>query len=52
VLVADRGRGIGALGAVFRLALEQADRFQDAVLAWAYGKDLVSEAVIASRDAP
>jgi CIC family chloride channel protein len=35
------GAASGLLGAVFRLALEQADRFRDAVLAWAHGKDLV-----------
>src|SRR5262249_15050746 len=31
----------GLLGAVFRLALEQADRFRDAVLTWAHGKETV-----------
>jgi len=31
------GAASGLLGAVFRLALEQADRFRDAVLAWAHG---------------
>jgi H+/Cl- antiporter ClcA len=34
------GVASGLLGAVFRLALEQADRFRDAVLTWAYGKEL------------
>lgn len=29
----------GLVGAVFRLALEQADRFRDAVLAWAHGQE-------------
>jgi CIC family chloride channel protein len=35
------GAASGLLGAVFRLALEQADRFRDAVLAWAHGQELV-----------
>lgn len=30
----------GLVGAIFRLALEQADRFRDAVLAWAHGQEL------------
>jgi hypothetical protein len=46
------GAALGRLGAVFRLVLEQADRFQDAVLAWAPGKAMVSEAVLARRDTP
>jgi chloride channel protein, CIC family len=35
------GAASGLLGAVFRLALEQADRFRDLVLAWAHGMDLI-----------
>jgi chloride channel protein, CIC family len=35
------GAASGLLAAFFRLALEQADRFRDAVLSWAQGKDLV-----------
>jgi chloride channel protein, CIC family len=35
------GAASGLLGAIFRLALEQADRFRDAVLAWAHGQELV-----------
>jgi CIC family chloride channel protein len=31
----------GLLGAVFRLALEQADRFRDTLLAWAHGGEFV-----------
>jgi CIC family chloride channel protein len=34
------GAASGLLGAVFRLALEQADRFRDAVLAWAHGEEV------------
>lgn len=34
------GAASGLLGAIFRLALEQADRFRDAVLAWAHGQEL------------
>jgi chloride channel protein, CIC family len=34
------GVASGLLGAVFRLALEQADRFRDAALTWAHGQDL------------
>jgi CIC family chloride channel protein len=33
------GAASGLLGAVFRLALEQADRFRDAALAWAHGQE-------------
>jgi chloride channel protein, CIC family len=35
------GAASGLLGAIFRLALKQADRFRDAVLAWAHGHELV-----------
>ncbi len=35
------GAASGLLGAVFRLALEQADRFRGSVLVWAHGKNLV-----------
>jgi chloride channel protein, CIC family len=35
------GAASGLLGAVFRLALEQADRFRDTLLAWAHGRELV-----------
>ena len=35
------GAASGLLGAIFRLALKQADRFRDAVLAWAHGQELV-----------
>jgi chloride channel protein, CIC family len=34
------GAASGLLGAVFRLALEQADRFRGTVLTWAYSKEL------------
>jgi CIC family chloride channel protein len=35
------GAASGLLGAVFRLTLEQADRFRDSVLPWAHGKEFV-----------
>jgi CIC family chloride channel protein len=35
------GAASGLLGAIFRLALKQADRLRDAVLAWAHGQELV-----------
>ena len=34
------GAASGLLGAVFRLALERADRFRDSLVAWAHGETL------------
>jgi CIC family chloride channel protein len=35
------GAAAGLLGAIFRLALEEADRFRDALITWAHGEKLV-----------
>lgn len=35
------GAGAGLLGAVFRLSLDQADRFRNALIAWAQGEELL-----------
>src|SRR6266850_8559317 len=34
------GAASGLLGAVFRLSLDQADRFRDALITWAHGETL------------
>jgi chloride channel protein, CIC family len=36
----------GLLGAVFRLVLERADRFRDAVIDWAHGKEIAGFALV------
>ena len=36
----------GLLGAVFRLVLERSDRFRDAVIDWAYGKEIYGFALV------
>src|SRR4029453_11985382 len=35
------GAASGLLGAVFRLSLDQADRFRDALITWAHGEEFV-----------
>jgi chloride channel protein, CIC family len=40
------GAAAGLLGAAFRLALEQADRFRDSALAWAHDKEVTGLLVI------
>ena len=42
------GAASGLLGAVFRLALERADRFRDSVVAWAHGEALAGLLLIIS----
>ena len=42
------GAASGLLGAVFRLALERADRFRDSVVAWAHGEALAGFLLIIS----
>ena len=42
------GAASGLLGAVFRLALERADRFRDSVVAWAHGEALTGLLLIIS----
>jgi hypothetical protein len=42
------GAASGLQGAVFRLALERADRFRDSVVAWAHGEALVGFLLIMS----
>jgi chloride channel protein, CIC family len=41
----------GLLGAVFRLALEQADRFRDTLLAWSHGREFVGLLLFISMSA-
>jgi chloride channel protein, CIC family len=41
----------GLLGAIFRLALQQADQFRDVVLAWAHGQNLAGLLLIISVSA-
>jgi len=38
------GAAAGLVGAIFRLTLEQADRLRDALIAWAQGAALKSQA--------
>jgi chloride channel protein, CIC family len=42
------GAASGLLGAVFRLALERADRFRDSAVAWAHGETLAGSLLIIS----
>src|SRR5260221_10356675 len=37
---------LGLLGAVFRLVLERSDRFRDAVIDWAHGKEIYGFALL------
>src|SRR5260221_13337600 len=37
---------LGLLGAVFRLVMERSDRFRDAVIDWAHGKEIYGFALL------
>ncbi len=42
------GGAAGLLGAIFRLALEEADRFRDALITWAHGEKLIGLLFVAA----
>jgi CIC family chloride channel protein len=46
------GAAAGVLGAIFRLALEQADHLRDAAVAWAQGERLTGFLLVTVRVAP
>src|SRR5215471_20090221 len=42
------GAVAGLIGAIFRLSLDQADRFRDALIAWAHGEKLADFLLVAA----